>query len=86
MKRKRKIPRQLTKQQIEKIKDKIEKCMEYLELHDIFIRETPRYQSEMQSSLQLRGYSLVKTTNLADCYKVSEFCEANNLEFESNAW
>lgn len=70
----------LTKNQIEKLKSKLNDCIDFINSHEIYIKELPAYKEELYNCLQAKGFSLVKITNLAEQIKIEEFCDNNNLE------
>jgi len=67
-------------QDLERLENAIKEIDEYSHL----LTRVDKYRlQDLTESINSLGYSLVKTSNLADFYKVNDFCESNKLEIIS---
>lgn len=76
-------PKKQTKKEREaeaELLEKLRASLKFIDQNSHLLQKLPGYELyDLQSATNTSGYSLVQTCNLADFYKVQEFCTGSGL-------
>jgi hypothetical protein len=60
--------------------EKVRESLKFIDQNSHLLKKLPGYELyDLQSATNTSGYSMVQTCNLADFYKVQEFCNSSGL-------